>query len=187
MPKMRYKSRMKYLPDRVFHKLWDIAGECDSISIFMERITSVSSKDRIRFYASYKIAEEEAAELLDNIWCYRHMSFKELFDSTHLTQSQFRHMYCIPRQTMTDWLNGTYECKSYIILMILKLQGKLILGRRISLESERREDTDNELKEEQSEQPEEDAPAGFTAPGGAVFEDEEEWLRYIDHAIENIH
>lgn len=181
MPKIRYKSRIKYLPDRIFHKIWDIAEECSSKKELINRCTSPMSGERIRFYASYRIDDEEAVEMLENIWNYRQMSFKDLLDTVGMTPSQFRHIYCIPKQTIAGWSNGRAECRGYIILMVLKHNGKFILGKRIRLESERVKEDEMGIKEK------EQAKNVFVSPGGQEFESEEDWLDYIDRSLENIH
>ena len=85
------RQRLKVIPDRIFHKLWEAAGEYDDRDAFI----SDHAQDRTLFdHPRYGLSYPECLELLKNTYEYRKMSFKEITDELSLKKSDISHIFC---------------------------------------------------------------------------------------------
>lgn len=128
--------RLKTIPDRTFHILWDSCKSAESEDEYIRKFMSPLSADFINFYRKYNIPELDARKLLQNTYRAFHMSFKEIITAANLKPSQASHLFCIPIRTIEDWKAGKNPCPAYIRLMFLRHFYLIDLGKYITLESE---------------------------------------------------
>lgn len=128
--------RMKILPDNLFSTLWSEAEKHDDKSEYINKFTSYTSKDVIRFKANYDIEIEEAYNVLSEIFDKQHMTFKEILEAAGKTKAEISHSFCIPYRTVEDWYRGKAKCASYIRLSILRQYHLINLGKHIYTELE---------------------------------------------------
>lgn len=132
-------SRIKILPDKIFHKLWDDAATIESEKNYVKKYLSVLSDEYINF-KKYNISDEQALELIRNIYLYSNMTFKEITNRANKNLSDIAHTFCISYRTVESWNRGVNKCPGYIRLMLLKQYKLLDLGKGIKLESEKQYD-----------------------------------------------
>ena len=127
------KKRLKIIPDRIFHKLWDEAGKYNDLE---EYIISISSNSKIFNYKSHDLDYPEYAELLKNIYNCRKLKLKDISDKVSKQKSELSHIFCIPIRTIEAWYSDINTIPDYILLMMLKHFHLINLGKYIRLESE---------------------------------------------------
>ena len=127
------KKRLKIIPDRIFHKLWDEAGKYNDLD---EYIISISSNSKIFNYKSHDLDYPEYAELLKNIYNCRKLKLKDISDKVSKQKSELSHIFCIPIRTIEAWYSDINTIPAYILLMMLKHFHLINLGKYIRLESE---------------------------------------------------
>lgn len=134
---MKKKARLKIIPDRIFHKLWDSAATM-SFTDFLHNFTYSLSADYIDFYRRFDIEPLAASSMLSNIHHRANQSFKEIIEEAQLKKAEVYHCFCVPKRTMDDWYSGANRCPSYFRLALLKQYHMLNLGKYIILESEKK-------------------------------------------------
>ena len=127
------KQRLKIIPDRVFHKLWDNVDKYDTQDGY---INNVISCEKIFAFKKYGMDYAEASLALAHIYDLKRMSFKEIIEKAGTRKSIVSHIFCIPIRTVEDWYSGINGSPPYIRLMILKYFHLLNLGKHIRLESD---------------------------------------------------
>lgn len=134
---MKKKSRLKILPDRIFHKMWDEATNT-SLLDFIHTFTSPLSKEYIDFYRRYDIEPLAASDMLSHIHKRANQSLKAILEEAGIKKSEVYHCFCVPKRTLDDWYTGVNRCPSYFRLVLLKQYHLLSLGKYIILESEKK-------------------------------------------------
>lgn len=129
-------SRLKVLPDRVFHSLWDRAAGTELVD-YIRAFTAPLSEEYIDFYKKYKIGPADAAQMLKEIHARANMSLKEIVSEAGIKKSEIYHVFCIPKRTVDDWYAGVNRCPSYVRLMLLRQFHLLRLGKYIILASQK--------------------------------------------------
>lgn len=127
------KQRLKIIPDRVFHKLWDAVDKYGSKDIY---ISNIIDNDSIFNYRKYCLDYVEASFVLANIYSLKNMSFSDILNKAGTKKSTVSHIFCIPIRTIEDWFSGTNRSPSYIRLMLLKYFHLLDLGKHVRIESD---------------------------------------------------
>lgn len=127
------KQRLKVIPDRVFHKLWDAVDKYGSQDIY---ISNIIDNDSIFNYGKYCLDYVEASFVLANIYSLKNMSFRDILDRAGTKKSTVSHIFCIPIRTIEDWFSGTNRSPAYIRLMLLKYFHLLDLGKHVRIESD---------------------------------------------------
>ena len=133
---MATKKRAKILPNNLFSTLWFEADKLDDKSEYINKFTSYTSKNVIKFKAKYDIEIEEAYNVLSEIFDKQHMTFKEILEAASKTKAEISHSFCIPIKTIDDWYTGRRKCPSYIRLNILRQYHLINLGKHIYTELE---------------------------------------------------
>lgn len=133
---MAIKKRIRLLPDKLFSTLWSEAEKHNDKSEYINKFTSFTSKNVIRFKAKYDIEIEEAYNLLSEIYDKQHMTFKEILEASDKTKAEISHSFCIPIKTIDDWYTGRRKSPSYIRLNILRQYHLINLGKYIYTELE---------------------------------------------------
>ena len=126
------KKRLKIIPDRVFHKLWNAVDDYD---LSDQYVSSLSTDTSIFNYDAYGITYQECLYLLRELYEAKNMSFKDLLEAAGAKKSDISHIFCIPIRTIEDWYSGKNRTPSYIKLMILRQFHMLDLGKYIRLAS----------------------------------------------------
>ena len=126
------RQRLKIIPDRIFHKLWDSIDKYDGREDYVSALSTDSS---LFNYNSYKMTYSEAIYLLNSLYKAKNMTFKELIDAAGVKKSEISHIFCIPIRTVEDWYSGRNRTPSYIKIMVLKQYHMLDLGKYVRLES----------------------------------------------------
>ena len=192
------RQRLKILPDRIFHKLWD------SIDNFNDRddyVSSLSSEGSLFKYDSLGITYSECIFLLKNLFKAKNMTFREIIDAAGAKKNEISHIFCIPIRTVEDWYSGKNRTPSYVKIMVLKHYHMLDLGKYVRLAStidhiktqpsiyiKRYQSSDSKLTTDQVCQnidiPSNEAPS---KKGADYYYDEfisgEEYERYLDKLI----
>ena len=127
------KQRLKVIPDRVFHKLWDAVGKYESEDIY---ISNIIDNDSIFNYRKYCLDYVEASFVLACIYRLKNMSFSDILNKAGTKKSTVSHIFCIPIRTIEDWYSGTNRSPAYIRLMMLKYFHLLDLGKHVRIESD---------------------------------------------------
>lgn len=125
------RQRLKIIPDRVFHKLWDLVDKYDTQDDY---ISSLMSSDKIFGFKKYALDYAEASFALAQIYNLKNMPFKEIIEKAGTKKCTVSHIFCIPIRTVEDWYSGVNNSPSYIRLIILKYYHLLNLGKHIRLE-----------------------------------------------------
>lgn len=125
------KIPVRVLPDRLFAKLWQLSFKYESSDSYIKDICYTNGKAYINFKDKYGIYIDESTEMLSRIYGYSHLQFKELCDKYKIKKSSIKNIFCIPQRTIDRWYSGETECKSYIILQILRYYNLLELGKYI--------------------------------------------------------
>lgn len=133
---MKHRKRIKILPDRLFHKLWDESLKCNDSNSFIRLFSNPMSDKYISFKATYDIDIVTAIYLLNRIYEMSHMEFREVIESAGKGQADISHIFCIPKRTVQDWYSGKNRCPSYIMLMILRQFHLFTLSKYVKLQSE---------------------------------------------------
>ena len=126
------RQRLKVIPDRIFHKLWDKVDDFDDPEAF---ISEISLNTSFFNYNKYGITHEECLELLKSVYMAKNRTLKDILDEVSLKKSDISHIFCIPIRTVEDWYAGRNRTPSYIILMLLKHFHLLNLGKYVRIES----------------------------------------------------
>ena len=126
------RQRLKILPDRIFHKIWDIV---DDFSDPDEYVSSLSSDSSIFKYDAYGITYSECIFLLKSLYKAKNMTFREIIDAAGTKKSEISHIFCIPIRTVEDWYSGKNRTPSYVKIMVLKHFHMLDLGKYVRLSS----------------------------------------------------
>ncbi len=126
------RNRLKIIPDRIFHRLWDSIEKYSDREAFM---SDLSSDPSLFNYISYDLTYPECIYLLKSIYNARNMTLKEILKATGVKKSDISHIFCIPIRTVEDWYSGKNRTPSYIKLMVLKHYHMLDLGKYVRLES----------------------------------------------------
>ena len=126
------RQRLKIIPDRIFHKLWDSIDKYDSTEDYVSALSTDSS---LFNYNSYKITYSECIYLLKSLYKAKKMTFKELIEAAGAKKSEISHIFCIPIRTVEDWYSEKNRTPSYIKIMILKQFHMLDLGKYVRLQS----------------------------------------------------
>lgn len=127
------KQRLKILPDRVFHKLWDAVDRYESPDGY---INNIIENNRIFDHRRYGLDYVEACFVLDNIYKLKNMSFKDILEAAGTKKSVVSHIFCIPIRTLEDWFSGVNRSPAYIRLMMIKYFHLLNLGKHVRIESD---------------------------------------------------
>ncbi len=129
-------KRLKVIPNKLFHKLWDAAQTGDK-EVYIKRFTFPSSPDMINFYRDYGMSPNSTYKLLEKIHYLANLSFKEILEITGKRKAHISDIFCIPIRTVEEWYTGNNRCPSYIRLAILNNYYKVDLGKRIITEAEK--------------------------------------------------
>ncbi len=124
------QKRLKIIPDRIFHKIWNISADCRE-----DDYISNALSDKNFPFKKYGLDYVEAADVLKKIYKYKHASFKDILDKTGYKKSEISHIFCIPIRTIEDWYNGNSNPPAYILLIMLKYFHLFSLGKYIRLQS----------------------------------------------------
>ena len=127
------KKRLKVIPNRIFHKLWDLSEEYPDPEGY---INAISSNRKICNFRSYDLDYDEFIDVLKKIYGFRHIKLKDISDQTQKRKSELSHIFCIPIRTIEAWYSDINPMPSYILLMMLKYFHLLNLGKYVRLESE---------------------------------------------------
>ena len=122
------------IPDRVFHKIWNVSCDYDEFSSFYNSITSVKSKNYIDLY-KYGFDLDLIYDTLRSIHKYSHYSFSVFLDEYKIKKATISHRFCIPIRTIENWCNGSGKCAPYVMLMILECYNIKYLPDNIYTES----------------------------------------------------
>ncbi len=129
-------KRLKVIPNKLFHKLWDAAQTGDKGS-YIKRFTFPSSPDIINFYKDFGMSPNSTYKMLEQIHYLANLSFKEILELTGKRKAHISDIFCIPIRTIEEWYSGNNRCPSYIRLAILNNYYKVDLGKRIITEAEK--------------------------------------------------
>ncbi len=130
------KNKLKVLPDKEFHKIWNAAQKKD-YEAYVHMFTHPASKDRIDFEKKYDISFNAAYTLLKNIYDKANLSFKDILALTGKRKVEISNAFCIPIRTIEEWYSGNNRCPSYVRLMLLNNYYQLSLGKRVITQSEK--------------------------------------------------
>ena len=122
------------IPDRIFHKLWNIALESKDFTSFYNNITNLESKQYTNLF-KFGLDMELLYETLSSIYKASHYTIPDLLEEYDIKKSSLSHRFCIPIRTVENWCNGTGKCSSYIIIMILEGYGIKYLPERVYTKS----------------------------------------------------
>lgn len=184
------KKRLKIIPDRIFHKLWDEAGKYDDLD---EYIISTSSNSKVFNYKSHDLDYPEYAELLKNIYTCRKLKLKDIADKTSKQKSELSHIFCIPIRTIEAWYSDINTIPAYILLMMLKHFHLINLGKYIRLESEiereatrpaiynKRKPSDNPKSASEYEYPDPEERTEYEK-----YMESDDYAEYLDRLVEKI-
>lgn len=182
--KMQIK-RLKIIPDRVFHKLWNHASNMDENTY----ISSMSS-DKSFPYKRYGLDYVEAVNILKRIHKYRSLSFKDIAEITGTKKSEISHIFCIPIRTVEDWYGGISNPPSYILLMMLKYFHLLDLGKYVRLQSSMDFYMNKPGIYEKHRQKESDVPEDNSHPVPSVYYKEymesDDYENYLDRLVAEV-
>ena len=126
------RQRLKIIPDRIFHKLWD---SIDDFSDQDDYVSSFSSDNSVFKYDSFGITYSECIYLLKSLYKAKNMTFKEITEAAGAKKSEISHIFCIPIRTVEDWYSGKNRTPSYVKIMVLKHFHMLDLGKYVRLSS----------------------------------------------------
>ncbi|WP_028243376.1 hypothetical protein [Pseudobutyrivibrio ruminis] len=107
------------IPDRIFHKIWNVSCDYEEFSSFYNSITSIKSKEYIDLY-KYALDLDLIYDTLRYIHKYSHYCFSDFLDDNKIKKASISHRFCIPIRTIENWCNGSGKCAPYIMLMILE-------------------------------------------------------------------
>lgn len=122
------------IPDRLFHKIWNISCDYDEFSSFYNSITSIKSKNYIDLY-KYCFDLDLIYDTLRSIHKYSHYSFSDFLDEYKIKKATISHRFCVPIRTIENWCNGSGKCAPYVMLMILECYNIKYLPDNIYTES----------------------------------------------------
>lgn len=129
------ESRIKIIPDILFHTLWDQAEKYESSYNYIKDVTRFDSEyiDKIR---ATGLDEDDIYLFLRQIHTYRHMDMTEILKAANTSKAKVSHIFCIPIRTLEDWCSKKNKCPGYAKLMVLKQFHQFKLGKYVRLESE---------------------------------------------------
>ena len=122
------------IPDRLFHKIWNVSCDYDEFSSFYNSITSIKSKNYIDLY-KYGFDLDLIYDTLRSIHQYSHYSFSDFLDEYKIKKATISHRFCVPIRTIENWCNGSGKCAPYVMLMILECYNVKYLPDNIYTES----------------------------------------------------
>jgi hypothetical protein len=122
------------IPDRLFHKIWNVSCDYDEFSSFYNSITSIKSKNYIDLY-KYGFDLDLIYDTLRFIHKYSHYSFSDFLDEYKIKKATISHRFCVPIRTIENWCNGSGKCAPYVMLMILECYNIKYLPDNIYTES----------------------------------------------------
>ncbi|SFI32894.1 hypothetical protein SAMN04487830_14312 [Pseudobutyrivibrio sp. OR37] len=128
------KGKNIIIPDRIFHKIWNLSLEAENFSELYNSLTDSNSSYYIDFY-KYGFQLELIYDTLQKIYHISNMSISDLLKEYNLKKATLSHRFCIPIRTIENWCNGTGKCAPYILLMILECYNISYLPENVYTES----------------------------------------------------
>ena len=134
MPHNRNR-RLKFLPDRIFHRIWCKALEEEEKATFLAKMVSGDGKTVIN-PSKYSIDAVLWYDVLCGIFDAAHLSVSEIVRLSGKRKAEISHYYCIPIRTLEDWCSGKSDPPSYLRLMLIREYDLFNIGKNVRLESE---------------------------------------------------
>lgn len=125
-------KKIRVIPDRAFHKLWDCALQQENREAF---IRTVMNEQKMFLYRNLEIDYTEALEILKEIHYAVYIPYNELLDMCELKNSTVSHHFCIPIRTAEEWKKKN-ACPGYVRLYIIRTYHLLSLPKSIKFEYE---------------------------------------------------
>ncbi len=132
--------RLKILPDRIFHRIWNLALSEDDKAIFLAKMITGDGKNVIR-PQKYRIDAVLWYDVLRGIFDAAHMDMAEIVKSSGRKKADISHYFCIPIRTLEDWCSARSNPPAYVRLMLIREFDLLNIGENVRLETEDREKT----------------------------------------------
>lgn len=132
----RRKPRVKIIPDREFHRLWDQAKRYSVSDDYIKAMIGDIGENPCMNYKKYHLDYVEYLDMLRLIYEMSVLTFRGILEQTGKRKSEISHIFCIPIRTVEEWYTGGNSCPVYIRLMLLKHFHLFNLGKYIKLESE---------------------------------------------------
>lgn len=126
------RQRSIIIPDKLFHKLWDISINNQFNSEY-EYLTYIRENIKIK---KHNIDLVILFDIAAKIYKLSGLTFKEILDQANIKQMTISDTFCVPIKTIMNWYAGKRDCPAYIRLMILKQYHLLNLGKYVHLQSE---------------------------------------------------
>lgn len=143
-------QRIKVIPDRIFHKLWDGAEDFDNVHDYISAFTSPLSKSKINFY-KYKIEYDLSCMILKSIFDYKKKTMASLVKELNIKPIELSHRFCIPIRTIENWMSENRTPPDYLKLFIAEIYDIHFLPQYVYTESLNKQrgrySEDNELKD----------------------------------------
>lgn len=113
------KNKFITIPDRIFHKIWNLALDSDSFIDYYNVITSSKSEDFIDMQ-KYGFDIDSLYDTLKMIYDVSKLTIIDFLNKYGIKKASLSHRFCIPIRTVENWCNGNAKCSPYIIIMILE-------------------------------------------------------------------
>ena len=125
-------SRIKYIPEPVFYRLWHSVAKFDTKQEYVHNFTSIFSKDYVDT-ARLQIDPGLFLDILFQIYKLGKMTVPEMITASGLSRASFGYRYCIPIRTLEAW-DRTDTSPDYLRLLILKDLGLFQLPKYVHIE-----------------------------------------------------
>lgn len=152
-------KRVKIIPDRVFHKLWDRVRDYNSLSSYIDACLSPLSSYYIDL-SKYKIDYVTSCDLLKSIFEAANYSISDLIRIIDISNAALSHRFCIPIKTVESWKAAKTDCPGYVKIMIMEEYGIPYLPKYIYTESldSKRVKTSTQMTSSSNNEPLSDLP-----------------------------
>ena len=131
----RNSRRIKILPDRVFHRIWNLAVTEDDKTVFLTKV--ITGDERVvADPQKYHIDASLWYDVLSGIYNVAHMDMTTIIKASGWKRSEISHYFCIPIRTLEDWCYNKSTPPPYVRLMMIRKFDLLDIGKNVRLKSD---------------------------------------------------
>lgn len=128
------KSRLIQIPDKLFHKIWEISSKNREMT--QEELIKHINAGKTIDYKKYGLDYVKFCYLIVKIKKYEEFSFKEIMEMAGKRKIDISDIFCVPIRTVEEWYTGNNKCPAYMRLIMLKQFHLLHLDKYMKLKSE---------------------------------------------------
>ena len=125
-------SRIKYIPEPVFYRLWRSVTKFDTKQEYVRNFTSIFSRDYINT-AQLNIDPDLFLDILFQVYKMGKMTVPDMIVAAEMSRASFGYRYCIPIRTLEEWCKNDTS-HDYLRLLILKDLGLFQLPKYVHIE-----------------------------------------------------